>query len=320
MSASDPTGQPPPLDPLVEEALAWLVRLNSGEETADDWTAYEDWKAISAGYRAAATRAEQLWVNLGPALARKRGPGKLLPIVFLAALVLPALAFMSGVFGPPASYWAAYQAPFGERRAVTLSDGSAVELDTGTSFDFDSRGETRMLTLYSGQIFVSVHPDARHPFVVEAGNGAIRALGTAFDVRRDKDETRVVVAESSVRVGLLGGSNGATVDVHAGQQVAYSPGGLGAPRAADVQSLTAWREGKIVFKDLPLGDVVAELSRYRRGMIVILDEQSRKLPVTGIFDTGDDDAIFDAITVVAPVIVRKLPMLTLIERDTVRRR
>jgi transmembrane sensor len=305
---------------LTEEALGWLVRLHSGDETASDWTAYEDWKAVSAEHRAAAERAEVLWDTLGSALVRKRGKGKILPLVLLAALALPALAFMGGVFGPPASYWAAYQAPFGERRAVTLSDGSTVDLDAGTSFDFNPRGGTRALTLHSGQIFVSVRPDARRPFVVESGNGAIRALGTAFDVRRDKDETRVVVAESTVRVGLSGGSNGPTVDVHAGQQVAYSRRGLGAPRAADVRSLTAWRDGKIVFNDRPLGQVVAELSRYRRGMIVILGDDLRTLPVTGVFDTGDDDAIFDAIAVVAPVTVRKLPLLTLIERDAARPR
>lgn len=313
-------GQYPPLDPLTEEALGWLVRLHSGDETSRDWATYEDWKAVSAAHRAAAECAEALWDTLGSALARKRGRGRIMPVVLLAALLLPALAFMSGVFGPPASFWAAYQAPLGERRAVTLSDGSAVELDTGTSFDFDAGGDTRKLTLHSGQIFVAVHPDARHPFVVEAGNGSVRALGTAFDVRRDSDKTRVVVAESSVRVVLSGGAGGASVDIRAGEQMAYSPRGLGAPQAADVGSLTAWRDGKIVFKDRPLGEVVAELSRYRRGMIVIRNDDLKALPVTGIFDTGDDDAIFDAIAAVAPVTVRKLPLLTLIERDAARHR
>jgi transmembrane sensor len=304
---------------MTEEALAWLMRLHSGDETANDWAAYEDWKATSAERRAAALRAEALWDTLGSALAPKRGKGKTLPAVLLAALALPVLAFMSGVFGPPASYWAAYQASLGEYRSVRLSDGSIVDLDTATSFDFDPRGGTRTLTLYTGQIFVAVHPDVRRPFVVRTDNGAIRALGTAFDVRRDGGTTTVVVAESSVRVGLAGAAAAPTVDVHAGQQVAYSlSGGLGVPRPAEVQSMTAWRDGKIVFKDRPLGQVVAELSRYHRGMIVILDDELRQLPVTGVFDTDNDDALFDAIVAVAPVVVRKLPLLTVIQRDALR--
>lgn len=316
MSASS-SDQQPPLDPLTEEALAWLVRLHSGDETAADWAAYEEWKAAAADQMAAARRAEVLWEQLGPALARKRGKGAVLPVIIMAALALPLLAFMNGLFGPPASYWADYRASIGERRVVTLSDGSVVDLDTSTSFDFDRHGDTRMLTLYGGQIFVAVQPDKRHPFVVRTGDGTIRALGTAFDVRRDGDTTTVVVAESSVRVALAGVAS--TVDVHAGQQVAYSPGRIGVPQRAEVEALTAWRDGKIIFKDRPLGQVIAELSRYRRGAIVILDDGLKRLPVTGIFDTGDDDALFDAVAAVAPVTVRRLPLLSLIERDAAQR-
>ncbi len=163
-----------------------------------------------------------------------------------------------------------------------------------------SASRSAELTLYTGQIFVTVTPDKTRPFTVRAGNGVARALGTAFGVRQDQDGTHVVVTESTVRVS--GTASGRSVDVHAGQQVDYSPQrGCGEPKRADLRVLTAWRSGQMIFEGRPLGDVVAEMSRYRWGTIVFADASLKQLLVTGIFDTSDTDGLLDAIATVLPV-------------------
>lgn len=307
-------------DPLTREALAWLVHLHSGGETAQDWEDFQDWKATDAAHERAAKQAEALWEQLGPALVRERkSKGPSVPVLLAAAIGIAGVLFASGVFGPPAAYFAEYQTSTGEIRRVTLKDGSQVDLDSGTSFDVDAAGRT--ITLYGGQIFVAVKADPKRSFSVVAGDGTATALGTAFAVRREDNATSVIVTEHAVRVSYANTSKGTKADevVNAGQAVTYSQqDGLGHPLAADVATLTAWRHGELVFDGRSLGDVVAEIGRYRRGGIFILDEAVRRLPVTGSAEIGDADAFLESIQLALPVTVISVPGLTVIRRDPAR--
>lgn len=308
-----------PLDPRTEQALEKLVHLHSGAETDADWAHYEDWKAASTENRLASERAETLWQKLGPALApRRHSKPKSIPIILVLLLAgLAAMLVASGWFGPPRYLFADQTTAVGEHKEIMLADGSKVEIDSDTAFDIDVSHSKRELTLYTGQIFVTVTPDKTRPFMVKAGNGVARALGTAFGVRQDLDGTHVVVTESTVRVS--GTASGRSVDVHAGQQVEYSPQrGLSEPKRADLRVLTAWRSGQMIFEGRPLGDVVAEMSRYRWGAIVFSDPSLKQLLVTGIFDTSDTNGLLDALATVLPVKIHRVPGAALIQRDTAR--
>lgn len=304
---------------MTEKALARLVHLHSGEETEDDWADYEDWKAADPEHRRAADRAESLWQKLGPALARRRVKPKSLPVVLLIAAGLTALLIGSGLFEPPLFIFADQRTAVGERRTVTLTDGSQVDIDSETAFDVNVDNTKRELTLHTGRIFVSVTPDNTRPFTIKAGNGIVRALGTAFSVHHEDKTTQIVVTESAVRINYPDGNRNQDVDVSAGQQVDYSPKmGIGKPRSADLRVLTAWRNGQMIFEGRPLGDVIAEMSRYRWGMIVFADASLKQLPVTGIFDTDDTDGLLNAIAAVLPLKVQKGPGITVIQRDGTR--
>lgn len=312
-----PVSASQPRDPLTREALAWLVHLHSGAETAQDWADFQDWKAFDDAHARAAGQAEKLWERLGPALVRERKSGrKTIPVLIVAAVGLAGIAFAAGLFGPPAAFFADYSTSIGEIRSVTLRDGSQVDLDSGTSFDVDVWHRT--ITLHAGQIHVAVKPDPERPFTVVAGEGSVRALGTAFAVRRDGDGATIVVTEHAVRVAHAHGHETHSADIAAGEAVSYSRAGLGQPHKADITALTAWRRGELVFDGRPLGDVVAEMDRYRRGRIFILDDAIRRLPVTGNFEIADADAFFESIQLALPVSVTSVPGFTLIRRDPAR--
>jgi transmembrane sensor len=301
--------------PLMREALSWIAYLNSGEERAEDWEAFETWKAASEQHRHAAAEAEALWEQLGPSLARyKKSRNRTIPVIVVAAIGLSAAAFAGGLFGPPAAYFAEYQSSTGEVRHVVLRDGSRVALDTATSFDVSD--DHRTLTLYAGQVFVDVQHDLERPFRVLAGEGSVEALGTAFAVRRDGEAASVVVTDNAVRVRRQQRDQVDSVDVSAGQAVSYSQAGLGAPRDTDAATLTAWRLGEIHFHGRPLGEVAAEIERYRRGKIVILDAALKALPVTGSFDLHDTDTILKAMELSLPIRVVRMPGLAMIMRDS----
>jgi transmembrane sensor len=300
-----------PLAPAQEAALEWLVRLHDGTATDADWTAYEAWQSENPDHMIAAGRAEQIWESLGQAVKRpkaatRRGLGLL---VVCAGLGLSAL-LMGGPW--PGALLADQRTTAGETRRLTLADGSLLALDAATSVDIDITPTHRRLVLHRGALHVQVAPDAAHPFEVIAAGGRTRALGTAFDVRRlSDDEVRVAVTEHAVRV--IYPTEDTKRDVAEGQMLRYGPQfGLGPAYDADLQSITAWQRGKLVFDRMPLGKVVEEMERYRRGYIFIADTALRELPVTGVFDTNDSEGLLQAIAATLPVRIRALPYAVLI--------
>lgn len=306
-----------PLDPLTEEALKRLAFLHSGKETERDWASYYDWKDASEAQRAAAIEAEDLWERLGPALSPPRkASSKILPVL-LAAAILAGGTFATGLFGEPAAYFADYRTSAGERRSVALDDGTTLDIDSRTSFDLAA--DRRTLTLYQGQVFISVAGDRSRAFTVRAGNGTVRTLGTKFAVRRTDDNVTALVTESAVQVSYTRDQQSSWVDVKAGQAVKYDQAhGLGAPQPADTAALTAWQRGELAFNRSRLADVAAELERYRRGKIVIIGDDVKSLSMTGLFDIDDTDSVLEAAKVALPVTILNLPGLTLIRRDDTR--
>ncbi|MBB2965063.1 FecR family protein [Methylobacterium sp. R2-1] len=306
------------LDPLTEQALEWQVRLHSGDDDVATAQAYEAWKHTDPAHQAAAEQAEELWRTLGVALPRRRhGPPKA-----AIAVLLCGLGALGGVavepFGPPQAWLADERTATGERRSMVLSDGSQVDLDGGTSFDIVFGPDQRRLVLYTGQIYVAVHPDKARPFEVADKNGTARALGTAFGVSRDGAETGLFVAESTVRVHAADAPEAAGIDVHAGEEVTFTAARAGAVRKSDIGSRAAWRQGQLVFDGRPLKEVVAALGRYRRGRIVVMDHDLNGLRVSGNFSTADSDKALDAMAAALPIRIRRLPLLTLIQRDPTR--
>lgn len=301
------------VEPLTREAFAWIAYLHSGEEKPDDWEKFEAWKAASEAHRKAADEAGKLWEQLGPSLRRySKSRDPKIPLIVAGAIGLAAAAFAGGLLGPPKSYFADYRSATGEVRTVTLKDGSQVDMDTATSFDMS--GDGRTMTLYTGQVYVTVKRDPTRPFRVMAGRSSVEALGTAFAVKVSPEQTRVVVTEHAVRV-RTGGDRVQTADVNAGEAVSFTQDSLGVPQPADAATLTAWRAGELHFKGRALGEVAAEIARYRRGAIYIADADLKQLPVTGNSDLHDTDAFLEAIELSLPIRPLKLPGLTIIMRD-----
>lgn len=305
------------LDPLLDQALEWLVSLHSGSAAAQDWEAYEAWGAHSPERRAATAEAERLWRAIGPA-ARPAPPplrGKALVGGILALGLLGGL-IAGGFLVSPSTLAADQHTGIGERRSLTLADGSRLDLDADTAVDVEIGEDHRRVVLHGGRIHVRVSPDPRRPFDVQAAGGVIRALGTAFDVLRSGDQVRVTVTEHAVGVSYANAEQSAEVRVMAGQEVDFNPKlGLGRPSDARMQEATAWMRGHVIFDGRPLGDVLRETERYRPGAIVVTDARLRDLPVTGVFPTNDSGGMLAAIAEALPVKVHRLPWITVIRPD-----
>lgn len=109
---------------------------------------------------------------------------------------------------------------------------------------------------------VAVAPAPQRPFVVHAGDGAARSLGAAFSVERIGGEVEVTVTEHTVSLTLpsASGTRGERRSrrLERGQRVRYGGAGFTAVATMDARTALAWRNGKLVFDDRPLGEVVEQ--------------------------------------------------------------
>lgn len=301
---------------LTEQALQWLVDLHSGDPQKADWDAYLDWCDTSAAHQRAAQAAEQLWERLGSAQQRPAPKSQRLPLLGLVVV----LGLGGGVAwqGVESGWLADQRTGLGERRTVQLADGSRLELAPLTRVDIALDGNRRVVRLYRGELFVQVAPDPQRPFEVAAAGGHIRALGTAFDVRRNAERVHLVVTEHAVQVRQQINGASQVAEVQQGQGLDYDGQGLSQPYPVDTAGETAWRRDRLAFTKRTLGEVLDDMKAYHRGLIWVRDDTLRRLPVSGVVGTDDLPAQLQLLQQSLPVRIRQLPWLTIIERDTSR--
>ncbi len=186
-------------DPLIEEALRWFVVLRDESHDENDRRAFERRRATDAAHETARQRARAAWAQadvLEPAYgASKRHRRHAVPRRRTAAPQAgTATTAASGgrhrdcrrrrrtwptgrTCGPTIGRRQASDAPW------LLADGSTVELAGGSALSVSFGTDYRQLRLVAGEPFFAVAADAARPFIVEAGEGRTRALGTAFDVK-----------------------------------------------------------------------------------------------------------------------------------------
>lgn len=277
-------------DERFDAAARWWARLDAGALSASELRAFRAWLAGDPRNEAAFEEACELWgafertpkplarayVDACSPAPRRRWTR---PIAALAAACLAlALGF------DPLWLWlhADARTATGELRTVTLPDGSRAHLDAGSALAIHYGGDRRRVELLAGEALFEVEPDPSRPFVVEAAGGEIFARGTAFDIATNAARTEVTVTEHAVDVS----GAGASVRVEAGSQTAYGPGlpALDSYKV-DPQKVTAWRRGRLYFNDKPLGEVIAALSRYHHGYVLIAGRALHDRRVTGVFRT-----------------------------------
>ena len=302
----------------VEEALRWVVRLNSGAATKADTVAYEAWCAESARHAQAAREAEQLWATMGNLhFDRKSGrvlaaPGK--GMTRRGALSL-FLCLGAGSLAGGGALWstglidrlsADYATDTASLQVIDLPDGSRVSLNARSALDIDFSESLRRVHLRAGQAYFEVAADAARPFEVMVDEVSFRAMGTAFDIVRDLPEARaeLAVTEHSVRVT---GAAGDTLDVAEGEIARIDrQGRIGTAAKADVSSVAGWRDGQYVAEGRTLEDVVSALGAWHRGIIVITSGRLRKIRVNAVLDLRDANGSLDALQGGLPITVRHI--------------
>jgi transmembrane sensor len=308
---------------IEAEACAWIAQLDGGEPTQEDLDAFREWIHRSPRHQQELKRLSAIWGDLNVLTEldvpiRSRPPSLLHRLNFRAAGIAVSLLF--GVVVSAYVMWPAkhnqgpeanrvFTTAIGERKPVTLADGSKILLNTDTRIEVEFSPAQRVIHLLQGEAFFEVAHNANYPFLVYAGGNVVRAVGTAFSVHIEKHDVAVMVTEGTVELASVSPSpevtqgglakprtiklvainagQGATVDEHVEAIETIKP--------AEVTRKLSWREGVLSFSGEPLEQVVEEVSRYTSVKIVISDPSIRNIAIGGYFKAGETEAMFEAL-------------------------
>ncbi|WP_260396813.1 FecR domain-containing protein [Variovorax sp. KBW07] len=297
---------------LVDEAAQWLARMHAGHFTEADAQRCERWRNQSPDHQRVWQSAEQLSRKFGavppavgmPVLDRGRATANRRALLRTVAVLLaaPSVAWIGYRAVPWQTLGAEYRTATGERRDIVLDDGSRISINTATAIDVAFDATRRLVRQREGEILIETasdpSPGPHRPFLVETPEGRLQALGTRFIVRRDEGHSRLTVLAGAVEVRPSRAPD-ASVVVSAGQQLAFTADAVGAVSPASTGA-DAWAQGVLYAQEMRLGDFIAELARYRSG-VLRCDPAIADLRVSGAFQLDNTDRILDILAQTLPV-------------------
>ncbi len=313
-------------DRMFDSAAEWFTRLNEVPPANKSalTRGFREWIEQDPRHAEAFARVSSLWEAVGihaaepemvtlrqAALADARNtaqhrwhltarvPG-LWRHALAACLVIAAIGVGAYIFLKPAAE--IYTTQIAERRVVTLSDNSRVDVDAGSEIAVEFSKKTRLIHLTRGQAYFQVEKNRARPFIVEANGRRVIATGTAFDVETLGKGVRVTLTEGHVTVRSASDPSTVLAKLSPGDQLVDE--GDAPPRItrlANVLKATSWRQGKLMFDDEPLPYVLAEMNRYSQIKVATGDAQVAKLRVSGVFNAGDVTSLIDALKAYYPV-------------------
>lgn len=310
-----------PRDSAVEERAAdWLVRSH-GHLSSDERAELQRWLAADPRHQAAYTELGETWRALNEARAsgraeelgreletrrlRRTARRRSLALAGLGLAAAAALVFSLVPLRPPTPAPTIATVAVSPDRQV-LPDGSTVELNAGASIAVDFTAAKRGVRLLSGEALFEVRKEAARPFVVTAGGVEVRAVGTAFSVRRDEGQVGVLVTEGRVAVERAAPSE--TISsaaasrpaplafVNAGARVVL-PVDLPAGTALEINPTTpqevaaalAWRGRRVEFSGTPVAEAVEFFNRQNRLQLAVADKTLAQHQLSGIFSANDPE-------------------------------
>jgi transmembrane sensor len=338
-------------------AAAWLAQRDDGF-SPDDAAAFARWRAADPRHEAAVVRLEAAWA----ALARLRdfrpgaaahpdrdllAPPRRAPVIRFPALAGVAACAAAVMFA--ALWW--WQRPAAGARAQThattvggyeriaLEDGSIVELNAGSEIRVRYTAAERRVQLVRGEAHFTVAKNPARPFRVTAGTIAVRAVGTAFDVRLEGHEVAVLVTEGRVQIEhppapLSPVPPAPAPVVSAGERVVLSvaPAMPAAPAPAlpappppvvqkvapaVIRQVLAWQGPRLLFIETPLAEVVAQFNAHNAVKLELADPALATLPVGGSFQAENVEAFVRLLALNRDLVVdRPDPARLVIRRAT----
>ena len=308
---------------MERQAVEWFQLLHSeGTVTEEQLINYINWLKASPKHEELIARCERVWKLLGELekdpefsqlekelfvkefetvsiFRRKR---VYLPVAGIAAALL-AYVFIPFFYNQTrvthSETASSYRTVTGELQDVFLDDGSTIALNTATVLHVDYTDNLREVFLTRGEALFNVVYDGKRRFVVYAGNGEVKALGTTFNVRIKDSDVIVSLIEGKLEVKtethFFTGRTEYVRNLSSGQQTIYDDDGqIQEVNDVDTSLIVQWHSRKLSFTDMPLHEIVSEINRYTTVKLVIADPEISDKKLSAYFDIDNVDSFLIA--------------------------
>lgn len=174
--------------------------------------------------------------------------------------------------------------PRGGEYFLILADSTKVWLNSETTLRFPVQfaADVRNVEL-NGEAYFEVSKNEKVPFIVTSGNQQVKVLGTQFNLSSYADNQSVytTLVEGKVEVSLNTNPESKLV-LKPNEQSCFSKEEANIlKRTVDVAQYIAWKDGRFVFQDQMLEDIMKTLSKWYDVQVVFANEDDKKLRFTG---------------------------------------
>lgn len=291
----------------AREAAHWLTLCMDGELPPQQAQAFQRWRSADPDNERAWQHIESLrgrLAGLQPTAGYRslsQGGGSRRRVV--KALVM--LALVGGTGG------LAYREPWRDAtgltyhngasapRPITLADGSQLTLDADSTLEVDFDARQRTLRLLRGRLLISTGHDPLRAFSVKTAHGSVLALGTRFVVHALPERTEVALFEGALKLSPL---HTTPQLLSAGERTRFTAARIDSSAPAGREPL--WGSGALEADNMRLEHFIAELARYRPGLLRCTREVA-DLRISGVYPLADSDAVLDTLTQSLPVRINR---------------
>jgi transmembrane sensor len=306
-------------DSLRSQAAAWHVRLDSPNVTESDFLAFESWLAGPGARKAfdqietlsgdvaahreyldrAMTRADEVRLDQEVMLLKRRDSRRGFFVRAAGAGALAA-AIVGGVVLPPRMGWALFTTTKGEKRTVTLSDGTIIQLNSASTLKAKISDGVRQVVMGQGEAAFDVAHDPHRRFLVAVGAHQVRVIGTEFNILNTVQRTEITVRRGVVEVH--GAKPGAfeVARLTPGDQVAFDDGRV-VRRTNAAERAFAWQSGNLIYEDATLADLVSDLNRYFPGPVRVEGAEAASLKFSGVLALDDKEQVVRRLEAFLPI-------------------
>lgn len=200
-----------------------------------------------------------------------------------------------------------YATATGERRHITLADGTRLQLNTRSAVDVAFNGQQLVVELRRGELMLdcrqTLHP--QFPVHVYAKDALLQAFDSRVALRLEGD--CVHASFSHGRLAAQQADTGGWQWLEPDQAWRVTRDGVQREQPASMDAL-AWTEGLIVTRDMRLADFLAQVSRYRHGYLTCSDNIA-DMRLSGVFRLDDPEQLVRLLPRTLPVQLRELTRL-----------
>ncbi len=311
-------------EPILAQARTWYVRMGDEQAGGDDWALFTAWleenpvnvdaydqvEMALADVASVVEAQENITQNnennennennVVQLIAKPKKPPKIIwgRLASIAALFIATLTvfYINNQFQPASVQ--TYATNVGGHEEIVLKDGTRINLNTNTQISVAINDRTRIVTLKGGEAFFDIAKDEKRPFIVNAMDTKITDIGTSFSVYATDVALMVSVADGIVDIH----NNSQTTRLLKGQEAVQMLGFDDiAVRAVDIENISTWRDGVLVFDNVALSTIVPELNRYFKIPISLKDEVVANLTFSGVINISDQNTMLGSMEALLPI-------------------